>query len=55
VFVYAMGAEPWLTYLSSIVYTPESTAIVQADLLLDHCRASSIAAERLFGRKLLRL
>lgn len=46
--VYAMGAEPWLTFISSIEYTSESEAIVESDALIARCRAHGIPAARLF-------
>lgn len=51
VYVYAMGQEPWLEFISSIKYTPESHPIVQSNLLLEHCQQKNILAERLFGEK----
>jgi L-ascorbate metabolism protein UlaG (beta-lactamase superfamily) len=50
-YVYAMGQEPWLEYISSIKYTPESHPIVQSDKLINWCAGRSILAERLFGEK----
>lgn len=51
VYVYAMGQEPWLTYISSIKYTEESNPIVASNQLVAECRNRGIAAERLFGKK----
>jgi L-ascorbate metabolism protein UlaG (beta-lactamase superfamily) len=51
VFVYAMGLEPWLEFISSIKYTDESKPIVESNRLVEQCRAKSINAERLFGEK----
>jgi len=51
VYVYAMGQEPWLTYLTSINYTPASRPIVESDKLVAQCRARGITSERLFGCK----
>ena len=51
VYVYAMGQEPWLEFISSIKYTDESNPIVQSDLLIKDCKANNIVAERLFGEK----
>jgi L-ascorbate metabolism protein UlaG (beta-lactamase superfamily) len=51
VYVYAMGQEPWLTYLTSIQYTPESRPIVESDKLVEECRRRGLMSERLFGRK----
>ncbi|SIT15376.1 MBL fold metallo-hydrolase [Chryseobacterium gambrini] len=51
VFVYAMGMEPWLVFISSIKYTDESKAIVESNKLLEECISRGIGAERLFGEK----
>jgi L-ascorbate metabolism protein UlaG (beta-lactamase superfamily) len=51
VYVYAMGQEPWLNYISSIKYTEKSNPIVQSNRLIETCRKRGITAERLFGEK----
>ncbi|HEY6186080.1 MAG TPA: MBL fold metallo-hydrolase [Pyrinomonadaceae bacterium] len=51
VYVYAMGQEPWLTYLTSIKYTDESRPIVESNQLVTECRSRGIETERLFGSK----
>jgi L-ascorbate metabolism protein UlaG (beta-lactamase superfamily) len=51
VYVYAMGQEPWLTFLTSIQYTAESRPIVESDSLVLECRRRGITSERLFGQK----
>ncbi len=51
VYVYAMGQEPWLTYVSSVRYTDESNPIVASKRLVDECRSRGIVAERLFAKK----
>jgi hypothetical protein len=51
VYVYAMGAEPWLTYLTSIHYTDESRPIVQSRALVQACGALGVPAEVLFGKR----
>ncbi len=51
VFVYAMGLEPWLEFISSIKYTDESRPIVESNRLVDECNVALIEAERLFGEK----
>lgn len=53
VFVYAMGMEPWLKYISSIKYTDESKPIIESNKVLDYCKQSGIDAERLFGEKVI--
>lgn len=51
VYVYAMGQEPWLTYLTSIQYTEQSRPIVDSNKLVAECRKNGLTAERLFGQK----
>jgi L-ascorbate metabolism protein UlaG (beta-lactamase superfamily) len=51
VYVYAMGQEPWLTYLTSILYTDESRPIVESNRLVAECRRRGLTSERLFGCK----
>jgi len=51
VYVYAMGQEPWVEFISSIKYTDESNPIVQSNRLVGKCRDRSIVAERLYGEK----
>lgn len=50
-YVYAMGMEPWLEFISSVRYTNESHPIIQSDKLVSRCREMGIIAERLFGEK----
>ncbi|MES2760665.1 MAG: MBL fold metallo-hydrolase [Bacteroidota bacterium] len=51
VFVYAMGLEPWLEFISSIKYTDQSRPIIESNRLLEECKIKGIDAERLFGEK----
>lgn len=51
VFVYAMGLEPWLVFISSLKYTDESKPIIESNKLVDECKSRGIDAERLFGEK----
>ena len=51
VYVYAMGQEPWLEFISSLKYTAESHPIVQSNMLVEDCTRRNIIAERLFGEK----
>jgi L-ascorbate metabolism protein UlaG (beta-lactamase superfamily) len=48
-YVYAMGQEPWLTFLTSIQYTNESRPILESDKLVEECRRRGVEAMRLFG------
>lgn len=51
VYVYAMGQEPWLTFLTSIKYRPDSRPIVESDKLVEYCTSRDITSERLFCQK----
>jgi L-ascorbate metabolism protein UlaG (beta-lactamase superfamily) len=51
VYVYAMGQEPWLNFITSISYTDESRPIVESNKLVNACRERGLASERLFGTK----
>lgn len=51
VYVYAMGQEPWLTYLTSIQYTEQSRPIVESNKLTGECSRRGLTSERLFGHK----
>ncbi|MDE1715952.1 MBL fold metallo-hydrolase [Chromobacterium amazonense] len=55
VFIYAMGAEPWLKFISSIDYTEQSLPIVESDKLIARCKAQDIWSERLYLKKEIRL
>jgi L-ascorbate metabolism protein UlaG (beta-lactamase superfamily) len=50
-YVYAMGQEPWVEFISSVKYTDESNPIVQSNLLIAQCEERGIKAERLYGEK----
>ncbi len=50
-YVYAMGQEPWLEFISTIRYTEESNPIIQSNLLVEECNKRGIIGERLFGEK----
>jgi L-ascorbate metabolism protein UlaG (beta-lactamase superfamily) len=48
-YVYAMGAEPWLSFISSIEYGSQSLPIVESDKLVQRCLERGIESRRLFG------
>lgn len=50
-YVYAMGQEPWLEFISTVRYTEESNPIIQSNLLVEECHKRGIIAERLYGEK----
>ena len=49
VYVYAMGAEPWLQFVTSIDPAEDTVPAVNAKKLIDHCHSIGITAHRLFG------
>jgi hypothetical protein len=51
VYVYAMGQEPWLTFMMALKYTDQSNPIVASNRLVTACREKGLVAERLFGMK----
>ena len=54
-YIYAMGAEPWIQFISSIEYTDESGPIVESNRVVQECTGRGITAERLFGYREIRL
>jgi L-ascorbate metabolism protein UlaG (beta-lactamase superfamily) len=48
-YVYALGQEPWLHFISSIRYDENSNPIVHSDRLIRTLRERGIGAQRLFG------
>jgi len=51
VYVYAMGQEPWLEFITSVKHTEESHPIVASNKLVEDCARKGRVAERLFGEK----
>ncbi|MNU88462.1 metal-dependent hydrolase [compost metagenome] len=51
VYVYAMGMEPWLKFISSIKYDEFSNPIIESSQLITTCTDKGIFAERLYGEK----
>jgi L-ascorbate metabolism protein UlaG (beta-lactamase superfamily) len=51
VYVYAMGQEPWVEFISSIKYTDESNPIVASNKLIEYVKEKGSVAERLYGEK----
>jgi L-ascorbate metabolism protein UlaG (beta-lactamase superfamily) len=51
VYVYAMGEEPWISYILDVHYTELSNPIIQSNQLIRQCIAEGRFAERLFGEK----
>ncbi|MFG6107724.1 MBL fold metallo-hydrolase [Leptothoe sp. EHU-05/26/07-4] len=51
VYVYAMGQEPWLSFIMATQYTQDSRPIVESNRLIQACCDRDIIAERLCGQK----
>jgi L-ascorbate metabolism protein UlaG (beta-lactamase superfamily) len=51
IYVYAMGQEPWVEFISSVKYTNESNPIIQSNFLVKECTSRGLITERLFGEK----
>jgi thioester reductase-like protein len=49
VYIYAMGQEPWLTFITSIQYTPDSKPILESNRVIEYCQSQNIIGKRLFG------
>lgn len=49
-FIYAMGAEPWLTHITSILYSEETTQFKEARLVESRLRSQGRQAELLYGK-----
>lgn len=50
-YIYAMGMEPWLAFISSIEYTETSKPMVESKKVVDAFLKQGLQAERLFGKK----
>ena len=51
VYVYAMGLEPWLTYILGLNVNEESKQRVEARAFIEDCRSRGIDSELLYGQK----
>lgn len=51
VYVYAMGMEPWLEFITSVKYTDESNPIIASNRLVKESIEKGRTAERLYGEK----
>jgi L-ascorbate metabolism protein UlaG (beta-lactamase superfamily) len=50
-YVYAMGMEPWLEFISSKRYQDHDHPIVESNKLVEYCKSKGIISERLYGEK----
>ncbi|MBG87161.1 MAG: polyketide synthase [Verrucomicrobiales bacterium] len=51
VYIYAMGLEPWLTYITSIVYSDDDAAMIESSRFMKECQARGIPCERPYAQK----
>jgi L-ascorbate metabolism protein UlaG (beta-lactamase superfamily) len=51
IYVYAMGLEPWLVYLTSLAYAADALPMTESNKLIDYCRNKGIRSERLLYQK----
>ncbi|MEL6940561.1 MAG: MBL fold metallo-hydrolase, partial [Cyanobacteria bacterium J06598_1] len=50
VYIYAMGQEPWLTYITSIDYAPDAPPILESNQLIEACLQEERECGRLLGQ-----
>ncbi|WP_299295523.1 MBL fold metallo-hydrolase [uncultured Tateyamaria sp.] len=50
VYIYAMGLEPWLKFITGMAPEDDSTPMQQSEELLAQCRQVGMQAQRLYGR-----
>lgn len=50
VYIYAMGREPWLSYIMGLHYTDTSPQILESDKLISICKEKNIKASRPYGK-----
>jgi L-ascorbate metabolism protein UlaG (beta-lactamase superfamily) len=51
VYVYAMGQEPWLSFVMGLQYTDTSRPIVESNRLVENCQSAGVTSERLLYQK----
>jgi L-ascorbate metabolism protein UlaG (beta-lactamase superfamily) len=51
VYIYAMGYEPWLSFMMSVASAEDSLPSIESNKLVEDCHYRGIYAERLFGHK----
>lgn len=50
-YVYAMGMEPWFTYVLGLNYEKNSKQLLESDKFIKECNSRGIPSERLFMKK----
>lgn len=50
-YIYAMGQEPWLSFVMALKYLENSPQILASNNLIAECIKNNIKSERLFGKK----
>lgn len=51
VYVYAMGMEPWFSYILGLNYTKNSKQLIESDKFIETVHTQNIKAERLYAKK----
>jgi L-ascorbate metabolism protein UlaG (beta-lactamase superfamily) len=51
VYIYAMGQEPWLSFVMGLQYTETSRPIVESNRLVEGCQSAGVTSERLLYQK----
>lgn len=49
-YIYAMGLEPWLTYILGLEYTPDSKQLIEANKFVRWCNQNKIISKILYGK-----
>jgi L-ascorbate metabolism protein UlaG (beta-lactamase superfamily) len=50
-YVYAMGMEPWLTYIMALQYEDDSIQMTESKKFVENCIKNNIESERLFMKR----
>lgn len=50
-YIYAMGQEPWLSFIMALKYSEDSPQIVESNKFINKCIKNNLKSERLFCKK----
>jgi len=51
IYIYGMGYEPWLNYISRMHFSEDSAPVIESEKLITLCKRQGMKAERLYGSK----
>ena len=51
IYVYAMGMEPWLSYIMGLSYSDDSIQIQESNKFISRCRQQGKISKRLYGKE----